>query len=149
MLLPTNFVQSIDSAVLAKLPKLATYEGEEPALRQFRGTYFPTTQVESLIPVGERENVWVEEDGLRWQPWKHVQIVELGPDGAPVWHHEPLPKDAGKGMSIGDLGSLGLSDQDLIDLARELLGETYEPDRPGPSEKRADVYRRVLAAGMR
>jgi hypothetical protein len=39
-----------------------------------------------------------------------------------------------------------MTDADLDRLARELLGEAWEPDRPGPSAKRRAMFDRVMAA---
>ena len=69
--LPGRLVQSIDAATLATLPKVATYEGPDPELSHLVGRFLPIECVESLVYIGERENVWVEDDqGVRWRPWK-------------------------------------------------------------------------------
>ncbi len=91
---PPNFVQSIHPKKLAELPPFATYEGTAPDLLHLRGLPIRTTDIESVVYVGEREQVWVEmPDGDRRRPWASVWISERGPDGEPVvgeYKHEPL-----------------------------------------------------------
>jgi hypothetical protein len=145
---PANYAQDLDAETLKRLPKFATYEGDAPDLKHLRGLVLETATVEQLVYPGERDNVFVEdEDGTRHRPWRFVEIVELDANGSPVIPPvEPIPERGPDAMSSGDLGALGMTDQDLIDLAKSELGEVYEPDRPGPSDLRRSIYNRVMAA---
>ncbi len=41
-----------------------------------------------------------------------------------------------------------MTEEDLKEAALRLLGEKWEPDTPGSSDKRRDIYDRVSAAAM-
>ncbi len=144
---PPNFSQSIHPRKLAELPPFATYEGTAPDLLHLRGLLIRTTDIESVVYVGEREQVWVERpDGSRWRPWAGVWITELGPDGEPVVRkakHEPLPVFGPRAMNTYDLQLEGWNDSELAKSAKE-LGIDYEPDRVGKSDLRREVYDRVI-----
>lgn len=78
--------------------------------------------------------------------WRGVAIVQYDEFGKIVHgnYNEPIAY-AGKGaMDRADLGALGFTDRWLIDQVRALLGETYDPPGPGPSQERAAFYARVL-----
>lgn len=148
---PHNFTQTMPAEMYATLPKLATYEGDAPDLKHLLGLQIPTHEIERVVYVGERENVYVENaDGVRSQPWKGVWITEFDAHGKPVvrGYDEPPVKasDPAKTMSTADLAARGFTDATLGDLARELLGVSWEPDRLGPSAKRLAMYQRVMAA---
>lgn len=140
-----DFVQDLPSEELEELPEFCTYEGDDDELAQLKGKLIPTTGVQELVYVGERENIWVERDGERWQPWRFVHIWRRGPDGELIIpKFEPLRPEQPGAMSTGDLASLGYSDADLDRLAKEHLGEEWEPDRPGPSMLRRELFDRLM-----
>lgn len=142
---PRKFQQKMDETAYDVLPKFATYEGAEPSLAAFLGVWIPTHEVEMRIPIGERENVAVYPDeGGHSYPWRYVDICSLDADGEPMTNVEPLPDDAGEGYAIGDINRLGYTEAQLVEMARDLLGEVYEPQRPGPSLVREAVFKRVL-----
>lgn len=144
---PPNFIQSIHPKRLAELPPFATYEGTAPDLLHLRGLLIKTTDIEKVVYVGEREQVWVErEDGSRWRPWAGVWITELGPDGKPVVRedkHEPLPVHGPRAMNTLDLSLTGWNDDELMKAAKK-LGIDYTPERVGKSDLRREVYDRVV-----
>lgn len=147
---PPNFVQDLSAEDLAALPRWCSYEGADPLLRHLKGLVLETARVQELVHVGERENIAVlHEDGGRSWPWRFVEVVELGPDGKPnvsgYTSADPIPKRGREAMSTADLASLGLTDAQLIELAKTELGEAYEPDRPGPSDLRRSIFDRVMA----
>lgn len=145
-----NFVQHLDEQVLETLSPVARYVGHAVDLQHLRGIKIATRDVERLVYVGERENVEVEDlDGVPQCPWKHVYIVELDQDGQPVVdgyvNAPPLPTFGPRAMSRADLASLGFTDAELDVLAREVLGERWQPDRPGLSDARRAMFDRVMA----
>ena len=148
---PANFVQTMPADDLARLPKWCTYEGDAPDLKHLLNLVFETKTIESLVYVGERENIVVQDvvTGERTRPWKFVEIVELDASGKPVvsgyTNADPIPKRKADAMSRADLASLGMTDADLIDLAKTELGEVYKPDRAGPSDLRRSIFDRVMA----
>jgi hypothetical protein len=132
---------------MAMLPAFASYEGDEPSLAHLRGVLLATTDIENVIPVGEREAVTVtDQNGCRWYPWKGVAIN--GPDDALGYKNAPpLPTFGPRAMNTFDLALLGFTDADLDDMAHRLLGESWQPDRVGKSDQRRDVFDRVMKAG--
>lgn len=133
----------------ASLPKMCSYEGSAHDLAHLRGLLIPTREVEKLVYVGERENIYVDDAELgRMRPWMHVAIIELDDAGNPIttgWTNAPPigPQDP-RAYSTAHIASLGMTDEELVRLAKEHLNEDYEPDGPGPSMKRREVYDRVL-----
>lgn len=147
-----TFVQSIGD--VSVLPRFCCYEGSAPDLQHLRGLVLETATVEELVYVGEREAIVVDmPDGHPYRPWMHVMIVELDANGHPVvdgWKNaEPIPTFGPRAMNTADLALLGFTDAKLGDLAKELLGEIYEPDRPGKSDVRRAMFDRVMAAAYR
>ncbi len=138
--------QNIDPAFLATLPKLASYEGDNPKLKALVGLFIPIEDVEKVVPVGERENVWVTDpDGTKWNPWKGVAIN--GDDDALGYQHAPpVPTFGPRAMSTADLAALGYSDSTLDEIAERLLGERWNPDRLGKSDLRRAMFDRVMVA---
>lgn len=149
---PDNYVQSLDPEAIAKLPEFASYEGDARDLKHLVGLMIPTADIEKVVYVGERENVWVEDaEGNRWRPWAGVWITELDANGEPVvrGYDEPLPKPTGKNpMDRAELASLGFTDDSMAQALKEHLGEDYEADRPGPSQKRRDAFERLMTVLM-
>lgn len=149
---PDNFVQSLEPEELERLPAFATYEGKAADLQHLTDMLIPTKDIEKVVYVGEREQVFVDmPDGTRRRPWAGCAITEYDPQGRVVvtGYDEPLPPPRGpRAMSTADLGALGFTDDWLTQHAKRLLGETYTPDRPGPSDIRRDVFDRVIAAAM-
>lgn len=148
-----NFKQEMDPNSYAILPKLASYEGYAPDLQHLRGVYMKTVDVEKLVYVGELENVYVEEaDGRRWQPWKGVNVIELNSKGEidqSNWNYdEPIVPAGPRAMATADLFALGWSDAMLEEQAKSLFNEKYEPDKVGKSDKRREMFDRVMAALM-
>lgn len=155
---PPNFWQSLDEPSLRRLPPFCTYEGDDEELAHLVGKLIPTLDVEKVVYVGERDNVWCdnpsgdpEDDRIR--PWAGIQVVELGPDGKPIpetYEIEPLPDEVDPALEMwtDELGSLGMTDDDLARMAQELLGETWEPEGPGRviRKLRRALYDRVMAA---
>lgn len=147
---PDHFVQSLDPEELSALPPLASYEGEARDLQHLRGLLIPTKDVEKVVYVGERENVWVEDaDGNRWRPWMGCWIAELDAAGNVVTKGygddaDPLPYLGPSPMDRAELARLGFTDHTLGEALKDHLGEEYEPDRSGASQKRRDAYRRLM-----
>lgn len=147
-----NFIQSLEPKEITRLPAVATYEGGAEDLRHLRGRAISTQEVEALVYVGERENVWVTmPDGRRHRPWIGCWITELDAAGEVVTKGygrdaDPIPERAPDAMSSGELSGMGLTDAKLADMARTLLGQAYTPDRSGRSDLRRSVYNRVMAA---
>lgn len=149
---PKNFIQDLGVENLALLPPWATYEGNAPDLQHLKQVTFPAARAQELVYVGERENVWVEDEaGNRWQPWLAVMILEVDAHGNPVldgYTDAPsIPEHApGTTMTTADLGSVGMTDAKLASLAKSELAETYKPEPVGPSKRRKEIYDRVMAA---
>lgn len=143
---PINFRQDMDPEWLASLPARCSYEGHAPDLLHLRGLILETASVTAIIYVGERDNIAVlRPDGNREYPWRGVAIVQYDAQGKIVHgdYNQPIVY-AGKGaMDRADLGALGYSDQWLVDAVREELGETYTPEKPGPSQLRRSFFNRV------
>lgn len=139
--------QELSPEELANLPDLCEYVGRSNDLKYLLGKLIPTARVQELVPVGERENIIVTlPDGTRSHPWKYIWIWTAGPDGLPVTRYQPLPPETGEPkMATGDLTAVGLTDATLDQLAQELLGVRWEPDRPGPSAARKRMYDAVMA----
>ncbi len=139
--------QDLSDPDFAALPEFCEYIGDDPDLRYLRGQLIPTRRVQELVYVGEREAIVVTHaDGTRAYPWKYAHIWEEGPDGRPVYNRTPLPPQTDEPkLACGDLAGYGMTDAILDSLARELLGVSWEPDRPGPSAARW----RMLDAVMR
>ena len=153
---PDTFTQSIEPDAFDTLPKFCTYEGDAPDLAHLRGLLIPTRDVERLVYVGEREFIWVDDPnrghGLpaRWTPWKGVALTERDANGNVIVdgyvNAPPIPTFSDRAMSTAELAEMGMTDAALDRLSREHLGEPWEPDRPGLSDKRRDVFDRVMAA---
>lgn len=142
-----NVKQSLEPAEIAKLPSFAKYLGNDPALAHLRGLAIPTRDVERLVYIGERENVWVDDGkGNSWQPWKGAWITTYDDDGNLVWHHEPLPKPQKNPMGRDDLAAVGMTDASLDAASQELLGERWKPRGTAASDARRAMYERVLRA---
>ena len=146
-----NFIQSIDESSYDDLPEHATYEGDAKDLQHLIGRLIPTRDVENVIYVGEREQVWVEmPDGSRRRPWYNCWIHELDGAGKVITKGygadaDPIVERGENAMSAGELSLLGFTDDDLRNMAKEELGEVYNPDRNGPSDLRRSTYDRVMA----
>ena len=142
------FVQELYPEALAKLPKFCEYLGDEPSLRHLRGMLIETARVQEVIPAGDRDGIWVtEKNGDRWRPWIGVWITEVDHEGKPVppsYEIEPIVERGPNAMSTGDLAKMGMTDESLRAHAKEFLGEGWEPDRPGPSDKRRELFDRVM-----
>lgn len=143
-----NVVQSIDADELARLPPFAKYMGDDPALANLRGIAIPTSEVERLVYVGERENVWVDDGKDTWRPWLGVEPTYLDDEGnviLPDYEEpdEPVQRDP---MDRAQLAAAGFTDASLDEAAQEVLGERWVPDRPGASDARRRMYQRVSAA---
>lgn len=145
---PANYKQSIDPQVLTTLPRFCRYAGSAPDLAHLRDLTLELATVEQVVYIGEREAIEVEmPDGTIERPWMHVAIQELDANGkAVIPAFEPIPKRGPNAMSTADLGLLGWTDASLADKSKELFGEEYEPDRPGPSDKRRALFDRVMKA---
>ena len=141
--------QSIDANTLARLPRFAKYLGEDPRLANLQGIAIPTVDVEKVVPIGERENVWVDDGETAWRPWQNVYVADVDAEGNVVldnWQENPLPTpQSPTAMSAGELGAYCFSDADLDRMAQEILGERWVPDRPGPSDARRALFDRVMA----
>jgi hypothetical protein len=147
---PDNYKQAMPENGYAQLPEYAEYDGSARDLIHLRGLEIPTKDVERVIYIGERENVFVILDDRRVYPWRSVWIQEYDADGNPVidgyTNAPPLPADTGdpRAYSTAHIASLGMTDARLAELAEELLDETWEPAGPGPSLARREMYDRVL-----
>jgi hypothetical protein len=147
---PERFSQSLAPEEYEHLPAFATYEGEAHDLRHLKGLLIPTRDIEKVVYVGERENVWVEDaDGTRWRPWMGCWITELDAEGNVVMKGygadaDPIPYIGSNPMGLAELASLGWTDITLGQALKVHLGEQYEPDRPGASQKRRDAYKRLM-----
>lgn len=141
-----GFTQNMSAHFMATLPPFASYEGDEPSLAHLHGVLVATTDIENVVPVGEREAVTVTElNGCKWYPWKGVAIN--GPDDAIGYKNAPpLPTFGSRAMNTFDLALLGFTDADLDDMARRLLGESWKPDRVGKSDRRRMMFERVMRA---
>ena len=144
---PSNFRQDMDREWRERLPARCTYEGHAPDLQHLRGLILDTARVTDLVYVGERDNIAVlRPDGSHEYPWRGVAIVEYDAQGKIVHgdrYNDPIVY-AGKGaMDRADLGALGYTDQWLVDAVRDELGETYTPEKPGPSQLRREFFNRV------
>lgn len=133
---------------VAKLPELAAYVGRAPDLQHLRGIYFKTADAETLVYIGERECIEVEyPNGDKHCPWRFILAYEVDATGDPVVPpHEPIVERGPRAMSRAQLASLGYTDARLAELAHDLVGESWEPDRPGPSDARRAIFDRVMAA---
>jgi hypothetical protein len=133
---------------LEQLPELATYVGFARDFQHLRGIYFKTADAEALVYIGERENIEVEfPNGDKHCPWRHVYAYQVDANGDPIVPpHEPIVERGPRAMSRADLASLGYTDARLAELARDLLGESWEPDRSGPSDARRAMFDRVMSA---
>ncbi len=145
---PERFKQDMDRVFLAQLSRYCTYEGHAPDLQHLKGLLIETARVEDVVYVGERDNIACRKpDGTPFYPWRSIEISEYDEFGKIVHrgnYNEPIVY-AGKGaMDRADLGALGFTDQWLSDQAKELLGETYEPQASGPSQLRRAVFNRVM-----
>jgi hypothetical protein len=147
-----TFKQDMDPHSIAQLPKLCEYVGLALDLQHLRGLEIPTADVEKLVYVGERDNIEVVlPTGDCTCPWRRVEITEYDANGKPIVDgygrgvkaEAPDPK---RTMSTAELAAVGLTDDTLDQMSRELLGEPWEPDRPGPSKKRLDHFIRVMDA---
>lgn len=149
---PERFIQALAPEELDGLPPFASYEGEARDLQHLRGLVIPTKDVEKVVYVGERESVWVDDgDGNRWRPWMGCWITELDAEGNVVTKGygadaDPIPYIGPNPMDRAELASLGFTDHTLGEALREVGGEDYAPDRPGPSQKRRDAFDRLMAA---
>jgi len=135
-------------AEIAKLPPLAEYTGKNPVYVELLDKKIRTTDVEKLFPGEEWAAFLVEDDeGQQWYPWKGVTPEAYDEHGArvvpPVLPPMVFGPDA---MSTADLGGMGYTDAILDKMAQELLGETWKPDRVGPSDARRAMWDRVMAA---
>lgn len=147
--MPGNVTQDLDAGELAELPSFCKYVGDDPALAHLRGLAIPTRDVQRLVYVGERENIWVDDGEKAWRPWMGVDITERDDAGNVVVRNlapEPLPKPAKNPMNRAQLAAVGFTDATLGDAAQELLGETWDPPGPGDGDARRAMYERVLAA---
>jgi len=142
---PNNFKQDIDAVSLAQLPKRCTYEGNAPDLQHLRGLIIETARVEDAIYVGERDNIRVvHADGNAEYPWRGIAIVEYDAQGKIVLpKHEPIVLAPAGSMDRAALNAMGYSEQWLVDAVKEQLGETYEPQKSGPSPVRRAFFNRV------
>lgn len=152
MRMGSNFKQDLDDDALSRLPEWCSYEGDDPSLTHLIGLVLPTKDVQRLVYVGERENIWVEQpSGLRERPWLNVWITEYDAEGKVVTtgygegEGGPLPVYGPNAMSRADLSAMGFTDSELADLVKEVLGEVYKPDRSGPSDVRRDFFDRAMA----
>lgn len=147
-----RYWQSLDPEDVKLLPAWATYTGDAKDLQHLRLVTFPTNRAEDLVYIGERENIWVEnEAGDRWNPWAAVPILELGPDGKPRvdGYTDAPPVEVlrpSEAMATWDLASVGMTDEKLASLAKTELGIDYDPPPVGPSRLRREIYERVMAA---
>ncbi len=147
-----QFSQHLDASDLAGVSKTCTYEGDAPDLAHLRGLILETATVEDLVYVGERENIWAElKDGHRVRPWMGCYISEKDAAGNEVvtgyaegkkTERTPVGPDA---MTRAELNGLGFTENELIDLVKEYLGETYVPDGRDPSDLRRHFFNRVSA----
>lgn len=145
---PDNFKQDLHPEELAQLPEVCRYEGDAPDLQHLKGLLIPTVDVQRLVYVGERENIYVDfPDGTSGRPWLGAWITELDPQGKVIVRNDGGPSKAppkgARTMSTAELGALGYTDDDLARMAHEYLSEVWSPDRPGPSEKRRALWERV------
>ncbi len=147
-----QFTQHLDPRDLVGVSKTCTYEGEAPDLQHLRGLILELATVESLVYVGERENIWAElADGTRIRPWMGCYIKEFDAAGNEVvtgyaeGKAVERPKVGPDAMTQAELGRLGFTENELIDLVKEHLGETYVPDGNDPSDLRRHFFNRVAA----
>jgi hypothetical protein len=138
---------------LTGLPKYCTFEGNEPELKHLRGLYIPTAEIQRLVPVGARENIWVVmPDGSRERPWLNTWITEYDEDGnivGDVPETRRIAKRGPRAMGTAELGALGMTDHDLDMLSREVLGIPWEPDSLALSDLRRERFDQVFAILMR
>ena len=150
-----NFKQDMPPEALAQLPEWCVYEGDAEDLRHLKGVLIPTADVERLVYVGEREGIWVvEKDGHRSRPWMGIWITEYDAKGNVVTKGygdgtHKLPKYGPNAMSTADLSALGMTDSELAKAVKDEFGETYEPDRVGPSDRRRKFFDRLMAKWYR
>lgn len=150
---PDTFKQDIHPEDLKGLSEWCSYEGRAPDLQHLVGVLIPTVRVQDVVYVGERENIiCTRKDGSRWRPWHAVEITEYDPEGNEVLDPlppNPIPVFGSRAMSTASLGALGLTDHKLDLLAQEVLGERWDPDRPGDSDRRREMFDRVFAELLR
>lgn len=148
---PDNFVQVLPAGVLETLPEFAEYDGPARDLQHLKGLLIPTKDIDKVVYVGERENIYVTmPDGIRKRPWLGCQIFEVDAQGNEVvrYNYEPLPPEPPPGaMDRSELEELGWSDQELWDAAKELFGETHHYSKEASLERRR-LWERVTAALM-
>jgi hypothetical protein len=150
--LPTSkarFSQSLSPDKFDTLPEFCTWEGNEPALQHLKGLLIPTREVERVVPVGARENIWVVmPDGSRERPWLNCWVTEYDENGDVVV--ENYAKDrriatrGPRAMGTAELGALGMTDHDLDQLSREVLGKPWEPDSLALSDLRRERFDEVF-----
>lgn len=145
-----QFSQHLTPQDLAAVSKACTYEGDAPDLKHLRGLILETATVESVVYVGERENIWATlADGTRIRPWMGCWINEHDAEGNEVlnlqksaWQRSTVGPNA---MTKAELNGLGFTENELIDLVKTHLGETYVPDGKDPSDLRRHFFNRVAA----
>ena len=143
-----QFSQHLSPDDLSGVSKACTYEGDAPDLKHLRGLILETATVEELVYVGERENIWATmADGTRVRPWMGCYISEKDAAGNEVINLQKNPWPAASvgpdAMTKAQLGSFGYTENELIDLVKEHLGETYVPDGKDPSDLRRHFFNRV------
>ncbi len=146
---PHNFVQHLEPSELPTYSKLCTYEGQAPDLQHLKGLLLEMATVEEIVYVGERENIYAElPDGTRLRPWAGIHITELDAEGNPVkptgyGGGHGIPKRGPDAMSRSELNALGMTENELVEHAKTLLGEVYTPEPSGPSDRRRSIYQKV------
>lgn len=145
---PDNFTQNLSPEEFDYLPEWCSYEGTAPDLQHLRGLLIPTREVERVVYVGERENIWVTLNGHRERPWFSVWIRELDADGQVIVRdlsaNRCIAKRGPHAMSAGELGAMNMSDADLDKLSREYLNKPWEPDSLCDSDLRRERFDEVM-----
>jgi hypothetical protein len=148
------FSQSLSPETFDTLPKFCTWEGHEPELQHLKGLLIPTREVERVVPVGARENIWVVmPDGGRERPWLNCWVTEYDANGKEVIREAPSTKRrtrkvGPRAMGTAELGALGMTDHDLDQLSREVLGKPWEADSLGLSDLRRERFDEVFGILM-
>ena len=115
---PDRFKQDLPEEWYAELPKFCRYEGDAEDLIYLRGLLIPTKEVERLVYVGERENIYVYMQDGRARPWMSVAIVDIEDTLAPSV--EPLPSAVHRGLGRYELAELGFTEAELVALAHDV-----------------------------
>lgn len=146
-----NFRQELSPEALKKLPKKLSYVGNAEDLKELVGKPFPKAKAETLVYVGERENIRADTKNGPAYPWRGVWITELDDEGNVVTRgygssSGAIPERPDNAMTRWELAEKGMTDAGLEKEAKELFGEEHDLSKPGPLVLRQKLFDRVMAA---